>query len=89
MENELNEVRVFREKFYFDLISSKPRKTTFLKIFESFTFEHFGQFSSIFVLILLKKLSSFDASSVPSIIAIISMPSALRSRASLATELTL
>lgn len=78
MENELNEVRVFRENFYFDLISSKPRKTTFLKIFELFTFEHFGEFSSIFVLILLKKLSSFDASSVLSTIAITSMPSALR-----------
>lgn len=85
MENELNEVRVFREKFYFYLISSKLRKITFLKIFELFTFEHFGEFSSVFVLILLKKLSAFDVSSVPSIIAITSM----RSRASLATELTL
>lgn len=82
MENELNEVRISRETFYFDLISSKLRKTTFLKTFELFTFEHFGEFSSIFVLILLKNLSSFNASSVSLIIAITSMPSALRSRVS-------
>ena len=79
MQNELNEVRIFREKIHFDVISSKLREITF---FEIFIFEYFGEFSSIFVLILLKTLSSFNASPVPLKIAITSMPSALRSRVS-------